>query len=276
MKKVITVVIPTYNRVELTNDAIDSVFSISPELIDIVVIDDCGEQKFNYLKPANKHNIPVRNFRIDKNSGPGICRAVGLENSSSQLVIFLDSDDLIKDDWLDVVMSELVSIDPKDRAALFIVGRPLGMAKVYDLIWTTLNYLPHGIRLRCARLLVLMFNPFYTPTIVLSREICEFDDVLRYCEDYYTNGFAAFKATKLIMLPHVPCILGRKPGSLGGLSSARWKMFRGEMTVRFALFSSLKVPIYYKIFVPVGILYQIMRSILKLFIDALTYYRLRG
>jgi hypothetical protein len=108
-----------------------------------------------------------------------------------------------------------------------------------------------------------MFNPFYTPSVILSRDLCQFGDSLRYCEDYYTNAMALFRAKKIVLSSRYSCSLSRRPGSDLGESANTRGMFRGELSTRRAMLLSKDVPLVYKLLVPLGVLYQFTRASVK-------------
>ena len=87
----ISVIIPTYNRYEFVNRAINSVINQTYKDIEIIVVDDCSEDP-RYQELSKNKNIKY--FRLDKRSGLPACgRNLGIKNSSGEWVAFLDDDD---------------------------------------------------------------------------------------------------------------------------------------------------------------------------------------
>lgn len=88
------VIIPTFNRPELTLRAVDSVASQSLQVRRIIVVDD-GSSNQNYLKLekllANKN---VQIVKLEPTRHPGRARQAGLHLLDTEWVAFLDSDDL--------------------------------------------------------------------------------------------------------------------------------------------------------------------------------------
>lgn len=265
MKKLISVIIPTYNRQFKTIEAINSVYSISPELIEIIVVDDASLEPFA-CSNVNCNNIDVRVVRVENNGGAGLARKIGVENAQANIVAFLDSDDCYCSNWLDNVLKLIYK---NHNLNLIIVGQVNGASRVHALVYQILMSAPKFLQLILTRLITVFFNPFYTPSLVMSKPNCSFHDSLRYCEDYYTFSRAVFKADKIYILQNNACIIGREPNTVGGLSDSRKKMYLGELMVRSEMLFLPSMNLFYKIFVPLGYLYQVVRISVKYFLTFL-------
>jgi glycosyltransferase involved in cell wall biosynthesis len=263
MGKTISVIIPTFNRIDSTHRAVNSVTSARPELVEIVVADDGGDVAYHYPGAANVHGIDITVVRSSHNAGPGLARQNAIAHSSGRAIAFLDSDDMYEDGWIDAALDEFMGAEVDQPGKTFMAGRVRQGSPATRLCLQMLLRSPARLRTLLCRFMVLIFNPFYTPSIVLSRELCRFSSSLRYCEDYYTNSFAIFAAKRIVISPHYACRLSRSPGALGGEASQRQKMLEGEMHVRRTLFRSDSVPPAFKLVVPLGVLYQFARESLK-------------
>lgn len=262
MVRLISVVIPTFNRKELTDQAIESVVSTFPELLEIVVVDDCGSTPYFYNAAANASGVPVQVFRLTVNGGAGMARKAGVERTCGEFIAFLDSDDRYDAGWMDFVISEIQALEASNRR-LLISGKVNGERPAGALVRKNLATMPTQLRLAMSRVVAMFFNPLYAPSIVAHRELCGFRDGLRYCEDYYSTIIALFRADALLLPDVTACHLGREPNSAGGLSGAGKKMFLGEMEVRRALLALPDVPLPFKLLVPFGLGYQIFRVAAK-------------
>jgi glycosyltransferase involved in cell wall biosynthesis len=100
----ISVIIPTYKNTEFFDECLDSVLksckNIESEIL--IGIDGC-EDTFNFLK--NKvFNGNVRVFNFEENNGPYIVRNTLSELSSSDLLLFFDSDDVMSETMIDEII----------------------------------------------------------------------------------------------------------------------------------------------------------------------------
>lgn len=96
MEKLVSVVIPTYNRKEKLIRAIESVLNQTYRNIEIIVIDDNSD--FNvqdYLNTqSNLINSRIKVIRNESNLGPSLSRNKGAQEAQGEFVAFLDSDDI--------------------------------------------------------------------------------------------------------------------------------------------------------------------------------------
>ncbi|HYH94901.1 glycosyltransferase family A protein [Hyalangium sp.] len=90
-----SIIIPTYNRARLLQDALESVFA--QELTDsevdyeVVVVDDGSTDDTREM--LARYSERVRVLR-QENQGQGAARNLGIQHATGQYVVFLDSDDL--------------------------------------------------------------------------------------------------------------------------------------------------------------------------------------
>ncbi len=105
-KGLVRVVIPTYNRAELIERAVNSVLDQDYPLIEVIVVDD-GSRDDTAARMAKRYNTDkrVRFFRIP-NSGVCGARNRGLKEVQGEYVAMLDSDDY----WLPGKLSLQIGI----------------------------------------------------------------------------------------------------------------------------------------------------------------------
>lgn len=270
MNKLISVIIPTHNRKDLTDRAVSSIITSSPSLIEIIVVDDFGSSEYSFVG-LNDSGVSVTVIRLDKNVGAGMARKAGVAFSTGKFIAFLDSDDCYDSMWINYLQDYLQTEVRVTESNVVISGITVGGKIFGRKIREVLTWIPQPLQLFTTRVLVLFFNPFYTPSIVMSRELCSFMNGLRYCEDYYSNSFALFKSKNIYFPKVIACNLGRLPNTFGGESNHKRRMFKGEMTVRVALLRASWVPCFYKLLIPVGMAYQWLRHAIKIFIDCVLH-----
>ena len=94
MNKLVSVIIPTYNRKEKVIKAIDSVLNQTYKNIEIIVVDDCSlDETESEIKRKYEFNKKVIYYRLESNSGACAARNKGIDISNGELISFLDSDD---------------------------------------------------------------------------------------------------------------------------------------------------------------------------------------
>lgn len=147
----ISVVITTYNRSQLLPRAVESAQSAGTDL-EVIVVDDCSSDDTAEVCTQ----IPgIRYVRLSANGGLANARNVGIAESSSEFVAFLDDDDLRLPGSLD---KQLRAITADERIAMCygqaLIGdarRQLPTGEIYplkcpqgDIFWDLLehNFIP--------------------------------------------------------------------------------------------------------------------------------------
>lgn len=147
----VSVVITTHNRSQLLPRAIESAQNAGTDL-EVIVVDDCSSDD----TPEVCAQIPgIRYVRLSANRGLANARNVGIAESSSEFITFLDDDDLRLPGSLDI---QLRAISADERIALCygqtLIGdarRQLPTGEIYpvecpqgDVFWDLLenNFIP--------------------------------------------------------------------------------------------------------------------------------------
>jgi glycosyltransferase involved in cell wall biosynthesis len=99
----ISVIIPTYNRATLLQEAIDSVLAQTYQDFELLVVDDGSTDQTNELVTEYGERIT---YIFQENRGVSSARNLGIQSSTGQFIAFLDSDDL----WLPEKLEQQVAI----------------------------------------------------------------------------------------------------------------------------------------------------------------------
>ena len=107
----LTIVIPTYNSEKTIKKAFNSVKvqTIGFENIELIFVDDKSKDNtLTLLKSYENEYGNIKVFETDENSGfAGTPRNIGLKNSNSKYILFLDSDDELSIDACEVLFNEI-------------------------------------------------------------------------------------------------------------------------------------------------------------------------
>jgi GT2 family glycosyltransferase len=147
----LSVVITTYNRVRFLQRAIQSAFQAGSEL-EVVVVDDCSTD--DTAEVCTKRS-DIRYVRLGANHGLAHARNVGIAESSSKFIAFLDDDDLRLPGSLDKQLRRLAADDRiafcYGQALIGDTRRQLPTGEIYptecpegDIFWELLeqNFIP--------------------------------------------------------------------------------------------------------------------------------------
>ncbi len=98
IEKLVSVVIPVFNRQELLNKAIELLTKQTYKNFEVIVVDDGSTLPI----VVNEGNIiDVKLFRYSKNRGPGYARQIGRANAKGEYICYLDSDDFWSENFLE-------------------------------------------------------------------------------------------------------------------------------------------------------------------------------
>ena len=107
----VSVIVPVYNVAEYVEECIRSVLCQTYRDLELVIVDDCTKDNSmdiirNVLDSVHT-DISVKIVRHEKNKGLSAARNTGIAHSSGDYLFFLDSDDKITDDCIEVLSGAL-------------------------------------------------------------------------------------------------------------------------------------------------------------------------
>lgn len=99
----VSVIVPVYNTQDYLNNCIDSILEQSYKNIEIILIDDGSTDQS--AKICDQYATIDNRVRVihQNNSGVSNARNTGLEQSNGSYITFIDSDDTIDKDFIDVL-----------------------------------------------------------------------------------------------------------------------------------------------------------------------------
>ena len=110
-KKLISVVIPSYNRFQYLKNAIESVLNQTYDNFEIIVINDGSteEDYYEYNFPEQVKIINLKENQTKKNGfGPGSIRNYGIDIAKGDYIAFLDDDDVWMKDKLEIQLKRML------------------------------------------------------------------------------------------------------------------------------------------------------------------------
>ena len=121
----VSVVIPSYNRLEYLIRAIESVFSQTYSKTEVIVVND-GSTEEGYLE--HKYIKDIKQINLEQNQkkingfGPGNIRNFGIQEASGDWIAFLDDDDLWFKEKLEIQLNNLNSSGLKMSSTDALIG----------------------------------------------------------------------------------------------------------------------------------------------------------
>lgn len=172
-----SVIIPTYNRGYIIQNAIESVLSQTYTNYELIVIDDGSTD--NTKEVLNQYGASSRvKYYYKKNEGVSAARNYGIRRATGDIVSFLDSDDLWKENKLAVV-AEYFTRFPSVGVIFTDLEKHHGTAIYPSFMRTTPIFskmLPKGsefqvVDKRSLYLCLLQEVPIKTPALSIRKEV---------------------------------------------------------------------------------------------------------
>lgn len=198
MDKLITIIIPFFNRLNLVKRAVYSVFSQTYKNWELILVNDNSSDDLSELYAMAKgplgQNIIMLNNSL--NCGPGYSRNRGLQIASGEYICFLDSDDFLLPNFLTETYNCI------NENLLFV--------------YTTSNW-ENGSVYKTSNLsytqvlpVILQYSrPWTTSSILWNRKyIVTYDQLIFNWEDYLFEFKSALNKNKIIHIPMSLCIIG--------------------------------------------------------------------
>lgn len=189
MNPLISIIIPTYNRPELTIKAIQSILNQEYQNFEILIIDDCSDT--NYYLELPKIDSRIRIFHTTQNSGPAIARNIGLENTQGKYIGFLDSDDEYLSNHLQTGINFLENNPEYDGVYFNCTSIKYNKkGRIYGFPWEQINKI----------------NPLRVQAMIFRKNNIRFDKDNKFMEDYRFWKKFAQDNLKIKYEPIVTCI----------------------------------------------------------------------
>ena len=177
MEKLISVIIPTFNRKHFLQKAIDSVLTQTYPYFELIVVDDGSED--NTVELVESYNADIV-YISQENKGPAAARNRGVQAARSDLLTFLDSDDCFAknklEEQLKAMQEQPAYLISHTQEIWYRSGRVLNQKLKHKK--NSGNIFNQSLKL-CA---------VGMSTVMLRREIFEhyglFDEEYPCCEDY--------------------------------------------------------------------------------------------
>ena len=104
----IDIIIPNYNKGDYLKECLDSVMNQTYKNWKVYLIDDCSTDISKEILKEYEKEEKINIFYLNKNMGPSHCRNLGIKNSNSDFIAFLDSDDYWPKNKLETQINEML------------------------------------------------------------------------------------------------------------------------------------------------------------------------
>lgn len=98
MNPLVSIVVPTYNVELYIHQCLNSLLGQTYKNIEIICVDDCStDSTIQIIENFMETDSRIRLYHRNINSGPSICRNIGIDKANGNFIMFCDGDDYILD-----------------------------------------------------------------------------------------------------------------------------------------------------------------------------------
>lgn len=124
MNPYFSIIIPTYNRVEIIHNTIESVIAQSYENWELIVIDDGSTDNTGRIVNQYKEKDKRIKYIYQNNAERSVARNNGIKNAKGDWICFLDSDDAFKKNHLKSIYKRIkINQNQKKDISFYVTGQ---------------------------------------------------------------------------------------------------------------------------------------------------------
>jgi glycosyltransferase involved in cell wall biosynthesis len=183
MRPVVSIIVPTFNRLHFLRAAVESVFAQTFSDWELILADDGSDSEtVEYMHQLQQQQPRVRLLRLPHRGNLSAVRNAGLREASGEYIAFLDSDDL----WVPTKLeTQVASLRANSDRKWSYTG--------FRMVDAALNRLPRAPQFSAANgwIIDALMNAQTTimqPSVVVRRdffdEVGPYDESIRLCGDY--------------------------------------------------------------------------------------------
>lgn len=201
----ISIVVAVYNAEKTLKKCIESLLNQTYENTEIILVNDCS--KDNSLDICIEYSKNYDNVKVisnERNSGVSATRNNGIDNSTGEYICFVDSDDYVEPNYLEVLYSSYKKYNTVPICG-FVYHDEYNHAKPVKYSWSgneELVSLGEAFRLKSELYLTALWNKLFDRRLIVEKNI-RFDtnvsvgEDLRFSVDYFIKN----NIDKICVLP---------------------------------------------------------------------------
>lgn len=118
----VSVIVPVFKPGDAIKKCLKSLQNQSLWEIELIFIDDCGNDgSLQDVSEAAENDQRIRILKNEKNSGPGASRNRGIEAACGEYLAFVDADDYVADDYLELLYRKAINSSERIVRGTFAV-----------------------------------------------------------------------------------------------------------------------------------------------------------
>lgn len=190
----VSIIVPIYKVEKYLERCLDSIVNQTFSDYEIICVNDCSPDNSQKIVDRYVEKYPqlIKSVQNEENLGLGKTREHGLSVSQGDYVMFIDSDDYIKNDYIETYYNTMKSdnVDIVIGGYIRDVEGKYTVHKVPDSVWSIVTY-----TIACAKMFrkaFLLDNNIKFPTIRCGEDIYFSMELLYYGASYKVMDYAGY------------------------------------------------------------------------------------
>lgn len=197
----ISIIVPVYNTESYIRRCLDSICAQSFTNFEVILIDDGSTDHSGII--CDQYAKKYTNFKVYhvENGGPSRARNKGLECARGMYVTFVDGDDWLEQNALEIYISaiELYQADVVKAGYIKEYNKRSVVVKIeHEVIYTDLESFFVGIE--DSKYYGFLWNGIYKRRVIGTIRM---DETIRWCEDHLFTCEVLLHTNKMVLLPDV-------------------------------------------------------------------------
>lgn len=181
----ISIVVAVYNAEKTLKKCVDSLLNQTYNNIEIILVNDCSkDSSLDICKEYSKTYDNVKVISNERNFGVSATRNNGIDNSAGEYVSFVDSDDYVEPNYLEVLYSNYKKYNTVPICG-FVYHDEYNLAKPVTYSWSGnegLVSLGEAFKLKSELYLTALWNKLFDRRLIVDKNI-KFDTDISVGED---------------------------------------------------------------------------------------------
>ncbi len=199
----ISIIIPVYNVEKYLEKCLNSLICQIANNDEIILVDDCSTDSSEKICRAyEKKYENIHYYKQEKNSGPSRTRNFGLKKAQGKYISFIDSDDFVENNYIDVMIENMQNYDLV-ICAYYLVYEAKKEKRIVSMKGQGLNNKNIVELLKNNEMLNSLWNKMYKTEIIKKNQIT-FDEGESRGEDLLFNLDYIYYAKNNILVSDKP------------------------------------------------------------------------
>ncbi|WP_407500048.1 glycosyltransferase family 2 protein [Elizabethkingia anophelis] len=113
----VSIIMPVYNAADTLHIALNSILSQTYQNIEVIIINDCSKDNTSNIinryiaKLVEVDDVSIKVLNHESNQGVAVARNTGLENASGEYIYYVDADDYIERNTIELMVEEIIKTE---------------------------------------------------------------------------------------------------------------------------------------------------------------------